>query len=477
MKRLSENPRLAAGAMFISAFAVLWAVWYFGYHYFLIWLEGFSYFSDLPDFTSVMLDLPADISRYAGAFLLQFFRWPVLGAIVMSLLAVGTVLCVNVIVRRLFDKPDALFWIAFIPLPFIVYFQQSDLTLSVSLTWLFISSAVMILSCLATVSKKSFIRLPAVFSNIWLACGAAVISLAVSCAILLNDKGLSRYHEDIARLEYHAEHQEWDEILGIVSAQDAASNEYKRKYALLALSETDRLPDFAFRYGLCKSDDFTFNNIQEPYCLNFNMLFYKYLGMYNYQIYQIYQQAVQSVPGMSFDSLRELADAYLKLKDYDLAGKYIDILSHSTCHGSWVKERLPLLEAIRDAESEYSSNGPQFPLISFLPDVSSMYDRYPQNPKFAHYLLCGILAEKDGNTFYNVFQIIAANLYGKGEHIPRLYQEALLLNASKNPEILNRYLIEKEIWERFVDFTSLMEQGKTALANSRYPETYWAYVY
>ncbi len=477
MKKLIYNNSKMPWVVFALAFVALWAVWYFGYHYFIIWLEGFSFFSTLPDFTTIMLKLPEDFARYVGAFLLQFYSWPVLGALIMALLSMAVVVCLYVIVRRLFEKPESLYWVALLPLPVLGWFQSVDLTLSVVITCFMAAFVLMLIVLLATVRKKSFIHVPGFLRNRWFALAISLVSVVTAMFLLLNDNSLGRKIEGLARLEYYAENQQWDNILKTVSTEEAKKDEHKRKYVLLALSEKGILPDYAFRYGLSSQDDFTFLKVEEPLCLNFNVLFYKSLGMYNYQIYQLYQQSVQSLPGMSFDSVRELADAYLKLKDYDLAKKYIDILSHSTCHKSWVAERLPVLESIKDADTEYVVNGSPFFLMSFLPDISSMYDRHADDPKFAHFMLCAILSEKNGEIFYNVFKIVAKHLYANGEHIPRLYQEALLLFASKEPEILDKYPIEKQVWDRFVDFTNLMQQGKTAQANRKYADTYWAYVY
>ena len=88
-----------------------------------------------------------------------------------------------------------------------------------------------------------------------------------------------------------------------------------------------------------------------------------------------------------------------------------------------------------------------------------------------------MLAEKDGNTFYNIFNLVAKSLYSDAAQIPVLYQEALLLIASKEPEILNVYKIDEEVWKRFSDFTNLMSSGKTSQAKRKYAGTYWAYVY
>lgn len=151
---------------------------------------------------------------------------------------------------------------------------------------------------------------------------------------------------------------------------------------LLALLNEGKLTDYAFSYGLSDSDDFLFHNIQEPFCLGFNVLFYNSLGMYNPAIYNTYQEAVQSTPGMSFDTVRYLADVYLELGDHALASKYLDLLNHSTCHRRWVKERLPILDTLKGKGASYPQSGPLFSLESFLPDykdVTIPYNIAPLN--------------------------------------------------------------------------------------------------
>ena len=194
-------------------------------------------------------------------------------------------------------------------------------------------------------------------------------------------------------------------------------------------------------------------------------------------MYCAYQQSLQSLPGISFDALRTLTDIYLDNRDYDLAKKYMDILDHSLTHGKWVKERLPKLEAIRDAEPLDRMTGEPFILEDFINDMSSLVSRYPDNARYADYLLCGLLADRDGGRFYDFFRFLAPRLYPEGNGIPHLYQEALLLIASQDPRILDIYHIDEEVWKRFTDFTGMMQNGKTAQAKKKYAGTYWTYVY
>ena len=460
----------------LSAFLLLATGWFFSYPCLMRWYEGFSCFYTLPDFTVLHFHFPDDIFRYCASFLLQFYKYPAAGAMIQAVIPILTLLLLWVIFRRFFKDSESLFWLAFLPLPYFVYLQLDDMTLAKSCMIL----AFKVLLTAIVVMGSLFFRvrnpLPKALRKPWLSIVVPILAVSVSLYIIVEGP-LSRQHEAIARLEYHGERQEWGEIIKEVTPKDAIQNEYKRKYVLLALSETGQLADYAFRYGLSSTDDFFFEAADGPLSLNFNVLFYRALGMDNPAIYYAYQQGQQSFPGISYKSLRTLADIYLENKDYALASKYVDILSHTCCHRKWIEERLPKLEAIRDAEPEYPIAGEPFTLDTFLSNMSSLVTRYPYNKKFADYLLCSVLARKDGNTFISAFSIIAQTLYPEGKGIPRLYQEALLLVASHEPEILERYNIDEKVWNDFNDFTGQMQSGKTNIAKRKYAGTYWAYIY
>ena len=458
-------------------YVVLWAVWYFAYPYFLIWLEGFSFFTTLPDFTAIHFHLPEDTFRYVGSFLLQFYAFPAAGAAIQALLPVLFILSIMAIIKRLVENSEGLVWIAYAFLPLYLYYQMSDMTLVRSITILAVTAAAALLIWLVTIFVKPALRMPAFLRNRYVSIVLLLVSIGASACVMTTYGSVGRHYEKVAHMYHLAQNQEWEKILEEISVQESVQNEYMRKYALLALAQTGQLTDYAFRYGLSSSDDFLFYDVQESFCLSFNVLFYRSLGMNNPAVYHSYQQALQSVPGLSFDVMRNLTDIYLEQKEYELAKKYMDILKHTTCHGKWVKERLPKLEAIRDAEPEYRMEGDKFIMEAFLPDISSMYDRYPKDARYADYLLCAVLANKDASTFFKIFNVVAPRIYAGGQGIPRMYQEALLLIASKEPTLLKVYKIDEDVWKRFTDFTELMSTGKTAQAKRKYADSYWAYVY
>lgn len=460
----------------ILVFIVLWAGWLIGFPYYLMWLEGISLFTTLPDFTSVHFHFPDDVFRYAGSFILQFYKNPAAAAAIHTAFPMLCILCWWAIVKRLFKNPDTLLWIVFLPLPAILYFLENDMDLGKSCMVVALSATLAAVAAVVSLFVKNKISLPDFMHKTWLSIAVPAVCTVLSLVFIYTGP-INTHYDELAELEYLARKQKWDKVLEKVPPKEAKANLFKRKYALLALSETGRLAYDAFRYSLSGPDDFYFQKPVSPLTFNYNMLFYQHLGMENPLIMLAYQQETLSKTGLSFGAARTMADAYIRLKDYDLAKKYIDILSHSTCHHRWVRERISQLEAIRDVEPEYPQVGPRFIMQDFFVNMSSMVSRYPEDRKIADYLLCGVLAQKDGNKFYEAFSIIAEEQYPDGKGLPRLYQEALCPISKHVDGLLQKYHIDDEVWEKFVDFNNLMNSGKSHIAKRRYADTYWAYVF
>lgn len=477
MKKIFAKPGSLLAFTSSLLFVVMWAVWFFGYRYFLIWLEGYSYFSTLPDFASLYKGIPEGLPGYIGAFLHQFYKWPAVGAAIQAFFAVWPTVCIGLIIIRLFKEPARLLWIAFIIVPVFAYRQFWDMLLCKSVLYSLVATVVMLVVLGVTLIKKPQLSLPKLMTAKLLNPIVMTVTLLLSLYFLVVlDRG-NKDQEKMARLEYLGENKDWNEILNTVTVKDAWENDIMRRYAMLALSETGQLADHAFRYGLKGAADFLFYDNVNPLCLNFNALFYECAGMHNATIMHSYQLGVQTVPGIGFDALRRLADTYIKLKDYTLAKKYVDILSHSTCHKSWVKERLPKLEAIKDEQPEYVHDEYKAKISSFSHTISSMVDRNPENRKYADLLLCSLLADEEGDKFRDLFRYIVQWQYPAGTPIPRLYEEALILISMVDPAALDGFAISEDTRSRFADYVALMNAGRGNQALKKYAGTYWEYSY
>lgn len=477
MKKLSLTPAKLLILVSAVLFVIFWSVWFFCYRHYLIWLEGYSFFSTLPDFLPQYLGAKEGIPGYIGAFLHQFYAMPALGAAIQAFLTIWPSACAGIILLKLFRNPKGLLWIVVLPLAYVTYRQYWDLHLYYTVIANIVSTLLMLVAVVVTKFRKPQWNVPEWLSNRFVNYVLTLAGTVLSVYFLTGLHSSNKVHEEYAKLEYLGENHRWKDILETVSPNEAKTNELKRAYVLLALSESGLLADYAFRYGLDGQDDFVFSDKIDPLYLNYNALFYQCLDMHNAVIYQAYQQGVQSVTGVSFSTVRRLADTYIELKDYALAKKYIDILSHSTCHGKWVKERLARLESIKHETPLYEYDEYKATISHFAHTISSMVDRNRNNRKYADLLLCSLLAEEEGEQFKQIFRYIAQTQYPSSTPIPRLYEEALILIAMVDPNAIAGYQISEDTRKRFEDYVGLMNAGRGTQALRKHADTYWAYSY
>ena len=461
----------------VTMFLVLWCVWYFCYHYSLLWLEGFSYFSTLPDVLSLSVVLPDGILDYAGAFLLQFYYYPIVGAALQALYAVVVMLCAMVVVVRLFDNPSHLLWLAALPVPFFVEGQYWNYTLTRSLTWIIVSVLIAVVVYLLTIRNRRRLHFPAFIANVAVEIVALVAIMALTVYNLGYKDNSCREYEHIWKMEHLAETRQWDALLDITSPDEAQVNGFVRRYALLALLEKGKLADGMFLYNVTSANDFWFKDREEPMCRNYNAMLFRSLGVPNEVIHNTFQQQLQSNFGTSFAVLRRLAETNLETKNYALAKKYMDILSHSTVMSCWVEDRKPQLEAIRNVKPKVEVNGEQFKTSDLLEVTSEIFNLHPENRKCADIVLCGLLAEKNCKDFYLAFKVIADKQYAHSERIPRYYQEALMLLSVNTPGVLDGYSIDSDVRSEFQDVKKLVKNGEKERVKSLYPNTFWAYYF
>ena len=128
-----------------------------------------------------------------------------------------------------------------------------------------------------------------------------------------------------------------------------------------------------------------------------------------------------------------------------------------------------------DPAYEYDAN--QSNIANFIHTISSMVDMNRDNRKYADLLYCALLSEEEGEMFKSMFRNLAVYQYPSGKDLPRLYEEALILIAMTEPEVLNGFTISVDTQQRFSDYVGLMNAGRGTQALRKHADTYWAYSY
>lgn len=456
---------------------VLFLFWLLAYRNTLWWMEGMSFFSTLPDFAVLQARLPSGVLKYAASYLLQFYHSAVAGALLQTLYGWIVMVCADVVVWRMVRRV-ALSWISFIPVGVFVALQCRYSDGVGSLIWTLAAIAAAVAAACITrrpenydtgFDRRSLLR-GVVVPLVLLAAGGAV-----SLSILEN-----RVRERLYRVERLAEAENWDRILEIVTPEVSAEDPVRRRYALLALAEKGELGEKFLRYGVKGSDDFFFAGSFDFVGSNFNALLARSLGLDNEVIHQSFQLNSFSPLGYSFRSMRRITDSFLREGNTVLAEKYMRILLHSTCHKSWVESRVPrmisLLESpeLHDEDHILTCSTSDEPLLM---DMACLWDARPDNRMCADILLCGMLASRQMDKFAMLFPRIYANAYSGSDVLPRYYEEALLVLARQNPDILKHYTFSKFRTDAFDKFAALMDAGRYDDARAAYPDSFWSYLY
>ena len=244
------------------------------------------------------------------------------------------------------------------------------------------------------------------------------------------------------------------------------------------------LANRAFEYGVTTPDDFYFMDRDEFVGIYYNSLLYKSMGVDDEVIHLMYLLNEHSRLGFSFRSLRTMADANLRIGDALLAEKYLTILSHTTCHGAWLKPRWEQLAALKanpvprptePSDVAVGAHGLQGQ-VQLLNESLRLLEAFPTNKKIVDVLLCGLLAICDVENFGKYFDKYAPQAYA-GHKMPLYYEEALILYSYIDRTIYERFPVRQARLNDFQRFSQYMNSGQKSMARQSAPRSFWAYMY
>ena len=186
--------------------------------------------------------------------------------------------------------------------------------------------------------------------------------------------------------------------------------------------------------------------------------------------------------------VRKLAEIAIINEDYSVAQKYLRMLSHTSLHRSWARERLELIKSGQCDSIPYWAHKrrmlPQqdtlFSANQWRTSLVNLIESNPQNKMAADYLLCFHLLNKDLQLFKKDYDRYYYPTFGS---LPsRLYQEALIacMNEKENPqEQLKHYRISAKVYKDCLQYLSIYEdaKGDGRALEKLFGKTYWFYYY
>jgi len=326
--------------------------------YTLICQEYEGLFLNTPDGWTRAFAQPWPLSGIVSDFLIQFYRDPVYGALILAvivtlvfLLCRGLCKCLGFTLDSLPALGAGALW----------FFLSRSSEPKVGIAVLLVLSALWLLSLL--LKKRP--------GRAWkpdLALALVLVHLAAALTIF--SPSVQRT-ERFSRVKHDALYGVWDDLLKTVPPAVAEKDPELTPFALLALSGKEQLGDRMFTYPVYEENDLDmiyYDGNREYYTsLLFKACLYQYLGCYNEAVHNYYQWATQLPKGTSFVVLRRMVELYYLLGDYTLMEKYCRILDHTSVNGAYVRHFRALAAKGTPREADAPDVRVQIPVITHDP--------------------------------------------------------------------------------------------------------------
>ena len=264
----------------------------------------------------------------------------------------------------------------------------------------------------------------------------------------------NRNGENINKMVTLSNDEQWEDLLyrEHIKRDAVRGNAVALRYALLAESALGTLPENLLDYPIHDENLFYFPHEQNRIAQQFNRLFYLNLGIYDEAFHQAQEYSLLQPNGNSFSSIRQLVDYSIAEGEWDIAEKFLQVLSKSSCHKKFIlnskfkiqnSKKLPQ-KRVEDIPLRADNFVGGYPLPIEMLRLARYYNAQEKNDslsnvrrsssikKMLDYAICSYMLRGDVNGFLVATK--AFDIY-KDKELPRAYKE--FLEASQSHTINN----------------------------------------
>ncbi|MCQ2068248.1 MAG: DUF6057 family protein [Bacteroidaceae bacterium] len=311
----------------------------------------------------------------------------------------------------------------------------------------------------------------------------AILIVGIAVYGNIGDRELER----VVKIGTLAYRNDWKGVREMASSDKP--NIYRNYYWHLCNAREGRLADDLLkgRWGMTSNGLFLSTSKGDPY---FSMMYFTDALLEIGDVSQATDCALLAqtvMPGhYSTRMLRRLAEIAVVTGDYDVAAKYLNILSRTRNHRTWATELMDCIKADSIPDRYLIWRSRTAPVDHFFAqgDIRSslaiIASESPYNRVAVDYLLCAYLIDKNVNTFVSLYNKYYLNALDRVVDVPDLYQEALLVNVNSDEslrETVGKYRISQRVVEKFLN--QMEARSKSDDPNVITQEavgTYWNYI-
>lgn len=327
--------------------------------------------------------------------------------------------------------------------------------------------------------------LPAVRKRVSAWSAGLVLLMAVGGAWLVQG-GFNAKRERAITYDYLVRTERWHDLIRLAE-QESPDSPFEVACLNLSLAMTGQLGDRMFQF---------YQNGTEGLLPQFQRDFtsplpaaeaYYHLGMINTAQRYVFE-AMEAIPNFnkSGRSFKRLAETNLINGQYEVAAKYLRILSRTLFYSDWAEETMTYLgnedkinshpewgrlRRLRYTEDFLFSDSEMDMMLGLL------YQHNHANRMAFEYLLAYVLQQRNLEKFMKYYPLGKDAGY---DHIPRSYQEALIYVWTQNNRNFNNlpWSISPSVLNAVTEFARvyMTQQNSQPILQARYGDTYWYYL-
>ena len=218
----------------------------------------------------------------------------------------------------------------------------------------------------------------------------------------------------------------WEDLLykEHIKSDAQRGNGTALRYALLAESALGTLPENLLDYPINDENLFLYPHLSNRVASPFNRLFYLNLGVYDEAFHHAQEYSLLMANGNSFSSIRQLTDYSIEEGEWDIAEKFLTVLSRSSCHKDFIRDRRATMEKAKKSfdkdialRADNFVGGYSFPVEMLR--LARYYKDSPDRKKMIDYAICAYIIRGDYNSF--MIAVNAFDIY-KDKELPKAYR-------------------------------------------------------
>lgn len=237
--------------------------------------------------------------------------------------------------------------------------------------------------------------------------------------------------EECSKYMLLAEAKDWTGLKLAIIKDDTRNTPIGMRYSLLAESALGTLSETLFTYNITSSEEFLYRGTSGLMENPINKAFYENLEVWDESFHQA-QEYAMTQRDWCFISVKNMIDFSIKEAEWSVAEKLLCVLDEALFYHDFVKERRAIIAEGKKVKPMNDAPIRDKNFVSGYSFQNEMYCLYTtkvgNKDKAMEYLLCSILIKKKIEQFVKVFYDLG--LYRK-EKLPQPYLEAIEIYKSR----------------------------------------------